>query len=178
MENGRWTYRFSFSIIFILFWHDNAETTGRAGWYTRKSAAYASTVRTTVRQGFPAAAWVFARHSGRTGKRRPRCYPRKYGGHSPRTSGYKPDERFSDTDFSCGISVSDTGCGIPVEKAEEVFERFKKLDAFRQGTGLGLPICKSIWTGIRIVLAWSAIALVIACLIHHVAYVENLYPLR
>ena len=42
------------------------------------------------------------------------------------------------------ISVSDTGCGIPVEKAEEVFERFKKLDAFRQGTGLGLPICKSI----------------------------------
>lgn len=42
------------------------------------------------------------------------------------------------------ISVSDTGCGIPVEKAEEVFERFKKLDAFRQGTGLGLSICKSI----------------------------------
>ena len=24
------------------------------------------------------------------------------GGHSPRTSGYKPDERFSDTGFSCG----------------------------------------------------------------------------
>lgn len=42
------------------------------------------------------------------------------------------------------ISVSDTGCGIPVEQAEEVFERFKKLDAFRQGTGLGLAICKSI----------------------------------
>ena len=35
-----------------------------------------------------------------------------------------------------------------------------------------------IWTGILIVLAWSAIDLVIACLIHHVAYVENLYPLR
>lgn len=42
------------------------------------------------------------------------------------------------------ISVSDTGCGIPVDKAEEVFERFKKLDAFRQGTGLGLAICKLI----------------------------------
>lgn len=42
------------------------------------------------------------------------------------------------------ISVSDTGCEIPVEKAEEVFERFKKLDAFRQGTGLGLAICKLI----------------------------------
>ena len=34
-----------------------------------------------------------------------------------------------------------------------------------------------MWTGTRIVLAWSASALVIACLIHHVAYVENLYPL-
>lgn len=41
------------------------------------------------------------------------------------------------------ISVSDTGCGIPKEKAEEVFERFSKLDSFRQGTGLGLSICKA-----------------------------------
>ena len=32
-------------------------------------------------------------------------------------------------------------------------------------------------TGIRIVRAWSAIARVIACLIHQVAYVENLNPL-
>ena len=32
-------------------------------------------------------------------------------------------------------------------------------------------------TGIRIVRDWSASALVIACLIHHVAYVENLNPL-
>lgn len=42
------------------------------------------------------------------------------------------------------ISVTDTGCGIPKEKAEVVFERFKKLDSFRQGTGLGLSICKAI----------------------------------
>lgn len=42
------------------------------------------------------------------------------------------------------VSVCDTGCGIPEEKAELVFERFKKLDEFRQGTGLGLPICRSI----------------------------------
>lgn len=41
------------------------------------------------------------------------------------------------------ISVSDTGCGIPKDKAEEVFERFRKLDSFRQGTGLGLSICKA-----------------------------------
>lgn len=46
-------------------------------------------------------------------------------------------------DDMISISVSDTGCGIPKDKAEEVFERFSKLDSFRQGTGLGLSICKA-----------------------------------
>lgn len=46
-------------------------------------------------------------------------------------------------DDMISISVSDTGCGIPKDKAEEVFERFRKLDSFRQGTGLGLSICKA-----------------------------------
>lgn len=46
-------------------------------------------------------------------------------------------------DDMISISVSDTGCGIPKEKAEEVFERFRKLDSFRQGTGLGLSICRA-----------------------------------
>lgn len=46
-------------------------------------------------------------------------------------------------DDMISISVSDTGCGIPNEKAQEVFERFSKLDSFRQGTGLGLSICKA-----------------------------------
>lgn len=46
-------------------------------------------------------------------------------------------------DDMISISVSDTGCGIPKEKAQEVFERFRKLDSFRQGTGLGLSICKA-----------------------------------
>lgn len=40
------------------------------------------------------------------------------------------------------FSVSDTGCGIPVEKQQKVFERFEKLDEYAQGTGLGLAICK------------------------------------
>ncbi len=40
------------------------------------------------------------------------------------------------------ISVTDTGCGIPVEKQKRVFERFEKLDEYAQGTGLGLSICK------------------------------------
>ena len=40
--------------------------------------------------------------------------------------------------------VQDTGMGIPPEKARNIFDRFVKLNSFKQGTGLGLPICKSI----------------------------------
>lgn len=40
--------------------------------------------------------------------------------------------------------VSDTGCGIPIEKQQAVFKRFVKLDDFSQGTGLGLSICQVI----------------------------------
>ena len=39
------------------------------------------------------------------------------------------------------IAVTDTGCGIPPEKYDEVFERFTKLDPFSQGNGLGLYLC-------------------------------------
>ena len=42
------------------------------------------------------------------------------------------------------ISITDTGIGIPSNKQEDVFERFSKLNTFTQGTGLGLPICRSI----------------------------------
>ena len=42
------------------------------------------------------------------------------------------------------ISVTDTGCGIPEDKAEYVFQRFKQIDSFKQGTGLGLSITRSI----------------------------------
>ena len=40
--------------------------------------------------------------------------------------------------------VTDTGSGIPEDKLQLVFERFIKLDNFKQGTGLGLPICQLI----------------------------------
>jgi len=42
------------------------------------------------------------------------------------------------------ISVTDTGTGIPKDQQEAVFERFYKMNSFTQGTGLGLPICRSI----------------------------------
>lgn len=42
------------------------------------------------------------------------------------------------------ISVTDTGCGIPADKKDYVFQRFKQIDSFKQGTGLGLSITRSI----------------------------------
>ena len=42
------------------------------------------------------------------------------------------------------FSVADTGCGIPEDKLETIFNRFEKLNRHVQGTGLGLAICKSI----------------------------------
>lgn len=40
--------------------------------------------------------------------------------------------------------VRDTGIGIAADKLNIVFDRFVKLNSFTSGTGLGLPICKSI----------------------------------
>lgn len=42
------------------------------------------------------------------------------------------------------IAVTDTGCGIPLEKQADVFQRFEKLDDYKPGAGLGLSICRLI----------------------------------
>src|SRR5574344_529782 len=42
------------------------------------------------------------------------------------------------------LSVEDTGCGIPSDKTEWVFEHFAKINEFSPGTGLGLPVCRMI----------------------------------
>ena len=46
------------------------------------------------------------------------------------------------TDSLLTLMVEDTGCGIPAEQAEHIFERFVKLDSFKQGLGLGLTLCR------------------------------------
>ena len=43
-------------------------------------------------------------------------------------------------------------------------------------TRISRLIVSTMWTGMRIVRAWSAMARVMAWRIHHVAYVENLKP--
>lgn len=42
------------------------------------------------------------------------------------------------------FSVTDTGIGVPKDKQKYIFERFSKLDTFKQGVGLGLNICPII----------------------------------
>lgn len=42
------------------------------------------------------------------------------------------------------IEVTDTGIGIPSDKLHTIFNRFVKIDTFRQGAGLGLTISKMI----------------------------------
>ena len=45
------------------------------------------------------------------------------------------------------LFVTDTGCGIPSDMTEKVFDRFYKIDSFKQGAGLGLSVCKTIIEG-------------------------------
>lgn len=42
------------------------------------------------------------------------------------------------------LYVEDSGPGIPQELRTKIFDRFEKLDSFKQGAGLGLSICKAI----------------------------------
>lgn len=39
------------------------------------------------------------------------------------------------------FTVEDTGCGIPAEKVNTIFDRFMKVNAFTEGLGLGLAYC-------------------------------------
>ena len=39
-------------------------------------------------------------------------------------------------------TVTDTGCGIPAESAERVFQRFAKVNEYVPGVGIGLTICR------------------------------------
>ena len=52
-----------------------------------------------------------------------------------------------ETNRTITFAVTDTGIGIPKEKAEYIFERFVKLNPYVQGTGLGLALSKIIVEG-------------------------------
>ena len=42
------------------------------------------------------------------------------------------------------LAVQDTGSGVPREEADHIFDRFVKLDSFKEGLGLGLPLCRAL----------------------------------
>ena len=42
------------------------------------------------------------------------------------------------------VTIEDTGCGIPADQAENIFGRFVKLDSFKEGIGLGLPLSRKL----------------------------------
>lgn len=42
------------------------------------------------------------------------------------------------------FSITDTGSGIPTDKQNIIFDHFEKLNEYTQGSGLGLPICRTI----------------------------------
>ena len=52
--------------------------------------------------------------------------------------------RATSADDTLTIQVEDTGCGIPAKDAEHIFERFVKLDSFKEGIGLGLPLSRKL----------------------------------
>lgn len=39
------------------------------------------------------------------------------------------------------FTIEDTGCGIPLDKIGTIFNRFTKVDEFKEGLGLGLAYC-------------------------------------
>lgn len=49
--------------------------------------------------------------------------------------------RLSQDDENFYFMVEDTGCGIPEDKIDHIFERFTKGDEFKDGLGLGLAYC-------------------------------------
>lgn len=42
------------------------------------------------------------------------------------------------------ITLTDTGCGIPQDRQEKIFDQFYKVNSFQQGIGLGLTVSKKI----------------------------------
>ena len=59
------------------------------------------------------------------------------------TTGHIAVKASTESNKLC-IAVEDTGSGIDAKEAEHIFERFVKLDNFKEGLGLGLPLCRMI----------------------------------
>lgn len=54
------------------------------------------------------------------------------------------DCRFDPNSDTVSFVVTDTGCGVPIDKMKSIFQPYQKLDKDKQGNGLGLGICRII----------------------------------
>jgi signal transduction histidine kinase len=52
--------------------------------------------------------------------------------------------KVSTADSQLLVAVEDTGIGVPSQEAEHIFERFVKLDPFKEGMGIGLSFCRTM----------------------------------
>jgi len=52
--------------------------------------------------------------------------------------------KIATTSDKLSIIIEDSGCGVDPKEAEHIFERFVKLDNFKEGLGLGLSLCRMI----------------------------------
>ena len=42
------------------------------------------------------------------------------------------------------ITIEDTGCGVPKDKADTIFDEFVQLDEYKDGVGIGLTLSRNI----------------------------------
>ena len=54
------------------------------------------------------------------------------------------DVALTKDDSSLEFTVTDTGCGIPEEHQDHIFEQFYKVDSFKPGLGVGLSVALKI----------------------------------
>lgn len=71
----------------------------------------------------------------------------------------KVEARLTYDNQRISFSVTDSGVGIPEEMVNTIIARFKKLEDFSLGGGIGLPLCKAI-----------------ADRLHGVFYLDTTYP--
>lgn len=80
----------------------------------------------------------FTRHSDNSGD--------TAGLHATTPDGPREQVRLHvETDGQWAVfAVEDTGCGVPPREAERIFQEFVKLNEFRTGMGVGLPLARLI----------------------------------
>ena len=71
-------------------------------------------------------------------------HPLAFQGHKANNQQAQVTLNISATQRDVSFTVEDNGIGIPPEQAENIFTEFIQLDEYSDGTGIGLPIARSL----------------------------------